>query len=210
MKKIILLLTTLCATTVIQAQHSMKDLFDNKTKLIFMGYDLSQARFIGTEGFTDPAAIKDKFISAWNNTFIAEYEKFSLQQSFKLTNDKYETNVDNNQDINSKINVHERITNSPYSITEDDVKKAVSQYHSKEKDAIGLSYVVESFNKQQEKAVIWVTFVDLSNNKVLYTEKMDAKAGGFGLKNYWVACATKIKKEIESSKYKQWKKKFSS
>ncbi len=210
MKKTILFLTAFCATITAFAQHSMTDVFNNKTKLIFMGYDLSQARFIGTIGFTDPAAIKDRFLYSWNNTFVAEYEKYSLQKSFKLTNDKYETNVDNNQDINSKINVHERISNESYSITEDDVKKAVSHYRSKEKDAIGLSYVVESFNKLQEKAVIWVTFVDLSNNKVLYTEKMEAKAGGFGLKNYWMACATKIKKDIESSKYKQWKKKFSS
>ncbi len=210
MKKTILLLTAIFAVSIVNAQHTMKDLFDNKAKLIFMGFDLTQAHFIGTDGFTDPAAIKDRFLSAWNSTLVGEYEKFSLQKSFKLTNDKYETNVDNNQEINSKINVHERISNSPYSITEDDVKKSVSHYRSKDKDAIGLSYVVESFNKTQEKAIIWVTFVDLSNNQVLYTEKMEAKAGGFGLKNYWLATATKIKKDIESSKYKQWKKKFNS
>ena len=68
--------------------------------------------------------------------------------------------------------------------------------------------VVESFNKTLEKAVIWVTFVDLSNNKMLYTEKVEEKAGGFGLKNYWIAPATKLKKEIESKKYKIWKNKF--
>ncbi|HNU47701.1 MAG TPA: hypothetical protein PKM40_02645, partial [Bacteroidia bacterium] len=176
------------------AQGKMNELFKNNVKLIFMGYDLSQARFIGTDGFTDPAAIKDKFVAAWNNTFVAEYEKFSLQKAFKLTNDKYETNVDVVQDINGKLNIHERVMNGSYSIGEDDVKKAVSHYNSKEKDAVGLVYVVESFNKTLEKAVIWVTFVDLSNNKVLYTEKVEEKAGGFGLKNYWIAPATKLKK----------------
>ena len=173
-----------------------------------MGYDLSQARFIGTDGFTDPAAIKDKFVAAWNNTFVAEYEKFSLQKAFKLTNDKYETNVDVVQDINGKLNIHERVMNGSYSIGEDDVKKAVSHYKSKEKDAIGLVYVVESFNKTLEKAVLWVTFVDLSNNKMLYTEKIEEKAGGFGLKNYWIAPATKLKKDIEGKYYKTWKNKF--
>ena len=190
------------------AQGKMNELFKNNVKLIFMGYDLSQARFIGTDGFTDPAAIKDKFVAAWNNTFVAEYEKFSLQKAFKLTNDKYETNVDVVQDINGKLNIHERVMNGSYSIGEDDVKKAVSHYNSKEKDAVGLVYVVESFNKTLEKAVIWVTFVDLSNNKMLYTEKVEEKAGGFGLKNYWIAPATKLKKEIESKKYKIWKNKF--
>ncbi|HRB38323.1 MAG TPA: hypothetical protein PK134_05425, partial [Bacteroidia bacterium] len=66
------------------SQEKMNELFKNNVKLIFMGYDFSQARFIGTDGFTDPAAIKDKFLSAWNNTFVAEYEKFSLQSAFKL------------------------------------------------------------------------------------------------------------------------------
>lgn len=190
------------------AQGKMNELFKNNVKLIFMGYDLSQARFIGTDGFTDPAAIKDKFVAAWNNTFVAEYEKFSLQKAFKLTNDKYETNVDVVQDINGKLNIHERVMNGSYSIGEDDVKKAVSYYNSKEKDAVGLVYVVESFNKTLEKAVIWVTFVDLSNNKVLYTEKVEEKAGGFGLKNYWIAPATKLKKDIEGKYYKTWKNKF--
>jgi hypothetical protein len=190
------------------SQEKMNELFKNNVKLIFMGYDLSQARFIGTDGFSDPAAVKDKFLAAWNNTFVAEYEKFSLQKAFKLTNDKYETNVDVVQDINSKINVHEKVINGSYSIGEDDVKKAVSHYKSKEKDAIGLVYVVESFNKTLEKAVLWVTFVDLSNNKMLYTEKIEEKAGGFGLKNYWIAPATKLKKDIEGKYYKTWKNKF--
>jgi hypothetical protein len=208
MKKLTIFIVALLLTGMVHAQDKMNELFKNNIKLIFMGYDLSQSRFIGADGFTDPAAIKDKFVPAWNNTFIAEYEKFSLQKAFKLTNDKYETNVDVVQDINSKINVHERIINGSYSIGEDEVKKAVSKYKSKEKNAIGLVYVVESFNKTMEKATIWVTFVDLSNNKVLHTEKMEEKAGGFGLKNYWLAPATKLKKDIESRKYNEWKNKF--
>lgn len=43
------------------SQEKMNELFKNNVKLIFMGYDLSQARFIGTDGFSDPAAVKTNF-----------------------------------------------------------------------------------------------------------------------------------------------------
>jgi hypothetical protein len=208
-KRCVLLIAFMAFQTCLMAQATMKDLFNGNAKLTFMGFDFSQARFIGSDGFTDPIAMKNQYIPSWNSIFTSEYEKYSLQKSFKLPYEKYTTNVDNNMQLNKDISVNERIIDdNSYIISEEQVKKAVAKYAHKDKNGIGLTYVVESFNKNLKKAFIWVTFVDLSTNKVLLTQKMEAAAGGFGFKNYWASTATKIKKQIDSKYYSKWQKDF--
>lgn len=45
----------------------------------------------------------------------------------------------------------------------------------------------------------------MASKKVLLTERMTAKAGGFGFKNYWVKTVFLVLEEIRKSKYKEWK-----
>jgi hypothetical protein len=68
--------------------------------------------------------------------------------------------------------------------------------------------VVESLNKNAEKLVAWVTFIDLATKKVIHTEKVEGKAGGFGFRNYWAGGVYKINQEIDKNLYKKWSKSF--
>jgi hypothetical protein len=188
------------------AQNTLSELFNGNARLVFLGLDFTQAKYIGRIGFTDADAIKNQHMVSWNSLIEAEPKKFSLEKAFKLNSDRYASKVDDMIKLNKSVDVDGNITDDAYSITEDKVRKSVSRYNLSEKDGIGLVYVVESLNKTTEKLVAWVTFVDLRTKKVLYTEKVEGAAGGFGFRNFWAGGVYKINKLIESSLYKKWRK----
>lgn len=206
MKKSVFFILTLFLAGQVSAQQTMSDLFNGNAKLVFLGLDFTQAKYIGRLGFTDPMAIKNQHMVSWNNLIEGEPKKFSLQEAFRLKSDQYESKVADMIKLNESVNVKDNITEDPYTITEDQVKKSVSKYSLSEKDGIGLVYVVESLNKNAEKLFAWVTFIDLKTKKVLYTEKLDGSAAGFGFRNYWAGGVYKINKSIDSKYYKQWSK----
>lgn len=208
MKKLPLLLFILLTSPVLFAQTTMSGLFSGNTHLTFLGLDFTQARYIGKIGFTDAAAIKNQHMVSWNNLIEAEPKKFSLQKAFKLKDDQYASKVEDMVNLNKNAKVEGNIIDDAYSITEDQVKKSVSKYSLSSKEGIGVVYVVESLSKTDEKLSAWVTFIDLSTKKVLYTEKVEAKAGGFGFRNYWAGGVFKINEAIDSKLYKKWSKEF--
>ena len=208
MKKLLLFVMVLLVGGNVSAQNSMADLFSGKAKLVFLGLDFTQAKYIGKIGFTDPGAIQNQHMVSWNNLIEMEPKKFSLQKPFSLKDDQYMSKVEDMVKLNKAANVADNITDDAYSITEDQVKKSVAKYSLSEKDGIGVVYVVESLSKTAEKLTAWVTFIDLSTKKVLYTEKVEGKAGGFGFRNYWAGGVYKINNEIDSKLYKKWSKQF--
>jgi len=211
MKKLLLILLLAAAANSF-AQNTMSDLFGHKTKLVFLGVDFTQAKYIGRAGFTDPEAIKNQHMVSWNNLIELEPKKFSLQKIFGQSNDMYLSKVEDMVNLNKSVDVASNIISDPYSITEDQVKKSVAKYSLSEKSGIGIVYVVESLfkapedSKEKSAMTAWVTFIDLSSKKVLYTEKVVGKAGGFGFKNYWAGAIYQINEEIDSKLYKKWSK----
>lgn len=209
MKKLLLIAFVLFnAATVATADNTLADLFSGKGKLVFLGLDFTQAKYIGKIGFTDPMAIQNQHIVSWNNLIELEPKKFSLQKAFNLKDDQYKSKVEDMVKLNKSVNVEKNITDDESALTEDQVKKGVGKYALSEKDGIGLVYVVESLNKNSEKLVVWVTFIDLATKKVLHTEKVEGKAGGFGFRNYWAGGVYKVNQEIDKNLFKKWSKSF--
>ncbi|MES1226942.1 MAG: hypothetical protein ABUT20_66325, partial [Bacteroidota bacterium] len=84
------------------------------------------------------------------------------------------------------------------------VEKIVKGY-SFGKKGIGVMVVVESLNKTREHGTAYIVFLDMSNSKVLYSEKFTEKGGGFGLRNYWAKVVYNVL-DNAGDKYKDWKK----
>ena len=210
MKKLLLLVFGLFSYGQASAQYTMADMFSGKAKVVFLGLDFTQAKYIGRAGFMDPTAIQNQHMASWNNLIEIEPKKFSLQKPLKLKDGQYSSRVEDMIKYNKAANVADNITDSEYSITEDQVKKSVSKYSLSEKDGIGVVYVVESLSKTAERMTAWVTFIDLDTKKILHTEKIEGKAGGFGFRNYWAGAVYKINQNIDSKYYKQWSKPYKS
>jgi trans-2-enoyl-CoA reductase len=76
------------------------------------------------------------------------------------------------------------------------------------KEGIGLSFIVENFNKGSQMATVYVTFFDIASKKVLISEKLSGKAMGIGMRNYWAGAIKAMLKQIDLTEYKNWKTKY--
>jgi hypothetical protein len=208
MKKVIFIVILLFQMQETFAQKQMSKVFDGKTKIVFLGLDFTQAKFIGEEGFKDPYKLKTYYLSNWNALLEEEYAKYNLPLN-SLKARHYETNTSDLMVLNDEIeDIEDAIINGSHYIDDKDVQKSVRKYKLSDNKGIGVSFVVESFNISLEKAIIWVTFVNMSNGTLLYTERMEGKAEGFGLRNFWAGSIYDIIEQIRLSRYKVWKRKF--
>ncbi len=182
----------------------MSDLFNGKAKVVFLGLDFTQAKYIGSSGFTDAGAIHNQHMVSWNNLIEFEPNKFSLVKPLKLREDQYEAKVADMIKYNKKVNVADNITDERYTLEEAQARKSVANYSLADKDGIGVVYIVESLSKTAEKMTVWVTFIDLATKKILLMEKVEGKAAGFGFRNYWAGAVYKINQNIGSKYYKTW------
>ena len=199
----------LSAAAGTMAQNTMQGLFAGNTKLTFLGIDFTNAKYVGAAGFTDPSAIKNQHIKSWNSLLVLEPKKFSLQEVFKNKDDsRYETNIDDLTRINTAVEVESNITEEQHLLTEADVNRIAAKYKLAPSDGVGVAYIAENLDKNKEEFTVWVTFIDLATGKVIYTERLVSKPGGFGFRNYWAGAVYKVNKLIESKYYKQWAKQF--
>ena len=78
------------------------------------------------------------------------------------------------------------------------------------KEGIGLVFIMEGMKKISGKGYgsVWITLIDMKTKEVLITERDVHEADGFSFRNYWVSVIRRTIGEIDWSKYKEWKKKY--
>lgn len=195
--KYILLFTSLLFIQFTSGQKSMKDFFTNKTQVVFLGMDFTQAKFIGKKKFPSADGLKNHAIKSWNRFLATEPGKYSLQEAFGLKDKYYYNSINYFLKRNQTIDVAAKITDDDYSLTKEDVKKNVATYNTFEKEGLAVSFVVESFNDPKGEAHAWVVYIDLPSNEVIYMEKMMGKPGGLGQVNFWARSMYNIVTQIE-------------
>ena len=188
----------ICFSVSFSQAQLLKDFFSNKTQVVLLGLDFTQCKFIGRDGFGNPEGLKNYAIKAWNKFFATEPNKYSMQDALGLK-DKYYYNSINyflkrNEEM---VDTYSNVTNEDYHITLEQVQENVKTYDTFEKEGLAISFVVESFNKLENKAYIWVTFISLPENEVIYAERMEGKPGGAGQENYWARAVYDIVTQLE-------------
>ncbi len=206
MKKLILIAGIfLVFSFVSKGQYTPADVF-KVDDITWYGLDFSNIKLVGSEGFTDPYAIKNQFFYSWNNLIITEVDKYDLASFF------HKSSVENDLSIVKERNMlpdpDELVINTNYYFGEDQVKKIISEYDITGKEGIGLVFIMESFNKTEELGNMWVTFFDIETKEVLLSNKMSGKVGGFGFRNYWAKSIYSVMKSIEKKKWKAWKAQY--
>jgi len=211
MKKYLFLIAFASAGVFAVAQNTAKDVF-TKDQIVWYGLDFSKAKMIGAFDQGAGAApasgsdIKAKFIPGWNGVILNEPEKYDLKKTFRKTDVYKDLSVV--EKSNSKIDVDNFMTFNDYKFDNPNsiVEGILNGYDKGDKtEGIGLVFIVEYFNKSEAKASVYVTFFDIASKKVLFTEHMTGKPGGFGLRNYWVRTIKEILDQIDDGTYKSWK-----
>lgn len=209
MKQIIIAMI-LCLVSSSIAQNTLKDLSNTKD-IIWFGINFSEAKMIGAfdQGFgageASASSIKNKWIPSWNNLVLDEPKLFKVGDAFKKENVYYD--IDANKKLNADIKTESLMSFNPYSFTNasETIKQIVSQLDAKEKqDGIGVVFIVESFNKTKEEAVVYVTLFDIKTKSILVSEKISSKPAGIGLRNFWAGAIKNLLKQIDKEYYHSW------
>ena len=187
--------------------QTAKELFSStETPVTYLGIDFSQARLINDAG-ASATDLKEKHFPGINQVVINEPKKYDLAKAFKkpITND-----ISVTEKVNAKIDA-DKIKSSNSSdesrLKESDIQKLVNDYDLSGKKGVGLVFIMEGLNKPGAKGSMYVTFIDMGTRKVIFTERMTGKAGGFGYKNYWAKSVFEVLEDIEKKKYKEWRNK---
>lgn len=207
-KMTLLLLASLFVVVNSQAQ-TLKEFFTTNTPLTYLGVDFTQARVIG-EAVTDANDIRDRFYSGINNVIIGEPKKYDLAAAFHA---EINSDLEAVKKRNAAINIDQIKSSNTADFNRlktADIDKLVKGFDFDGKKGVGLLFVMDGMSKAEEAANVYVTLVDMGSKKVLLTEKMEGKAGGFGFRNYWVHTIYEVLKDIKKGKYNEWKKKAAS
>lgn len=203
----IMLMTGFLFSSSLIAQ-SAKEIFNSpETPITYLGIDFTQARLIGDAAAVAPD-LKDRHFPGINQVVVNEPKKYDLAKAFKR--ESIATDITVTESVNAtieadKIKSSNKADESRLNAT--DIQKVVNNYKLDGKKGVGLVFIMEGLSKTAEKGSMYVTFIDMATKKVLFTERMTGKAGGFGYKNYWVKPVYEVLKDIEKSKYKEWKSK---
>lgn len=186
--KLIFTLVLLLSFSFSQAQD-LKG-FSQEESIAFFGVDYSQTLFVGTDGFTDVEKIATYYPTTWNNLFVEESKKYSLEKT--LDKELVHYSLKTVDSINGKItknDVELRLGNSLEGdklLNIDKAKKTALTYSLKSADyKYGAIVFATEYNKLKKVGSYIIIVLNIDENIVVYTKQFEGKAKGFGFRNYW-------------------------
>lgn len=196
MKKILLLFVAGVCTVGLNAQDTKK-VFGSPT-LVWFGLDFTKAKMVG---WTDsPHKIRDEYFAAWNAAIDMDLSKtFQKKAVYKDPNGINKLNLARETDA--------LVSTSDVEMTPEMIAEQIKQAPTgSKKEGVGVLFIVQSFNKTADEAVVHVTFFDIANHSVLWTKKMTAKPSGGAAKSAWASAIRSIIDKIEKKEFNAWKK----
>ena len=201
-----LFLTTATAQT-------LDDLFQpSSTKITWLGIDYSHVKLIGSfSNFNEttkitPEIIKNDYFVRWNDLIIKEKNKYTVDKMFRTKALIY--SIEGVTSINAQTDLTTIEQSATPNYTESQLQQFVKNYFFNQQEGIGILFLAESLNKEQEEATYHLLVLNLSTNEILLHDNFTTKPGGFGLRNYWASSYLKVIETIRDHKYGAYKKNF--
>ena len=189
--------------------QEMQDIFDRNTRVVWLGLDFTGAKFIGDRERFGSTSDTQHLIEAWNDLMIKEKEKYDV--GLAIDKIKVEDAVEVTKDHNASLDVTEIFSSDPkdhFHLKPDDIIAIVADYDFKDLTGIGVMFNVESFSKTNEESAVWITFINLENKEVFFSERLTGKPGGFGMRNYWAGSIYSMLKNMQKKEFEMWRKKY--
>jgi hypothetical protein len=209
LKKLFVLLILALPLVPLRAQ-TVNDIFDPNVPITWLGWDLTGAIFIGDREKWGSQSDIQRTMKSWNDLMDRERDKFNVgsmlrkkvPMEFKLdvtTNHNSELDISNILSEKSADHVHLR---------KDGVEQIASAYNYEGAKGIGLMFNIESFNKTNNEASLWVTFVNMETGAVLLTERVTGSPQGGGLRNFWAGAIMDVISHVKKKDFEAWRKKY--
>jgi hypothetical protein len=161
------------------------DTIRNTEPLFFYGVDFSHVRISDEPKVSKSSEYSKVYPSAWISYLEKEIiRKGYVQRALRKRTFYYKQN----EIISVSINVvSDFIIAEPYSFSLDTVKNAIKQYDLHQTSGIGLVLITENFNKQQERAYMWVVFFDIQKREVLWATEVSGFCKHMGYTAHWAS-----------------------
>lgn len=168
----------------------------NQADMVWFGIDFTAARF--TSVTEDPAVIVNQYFNSINSLILQESEKYDLKKFFKKK--EVRNSIEIATDGNSKVDPKGLVITEEYKISPEDVNKIVGKYKSSANSGTGLVFVAENLNKIAQTGSYYVCFFDIASGEIIDCQRYEAKAAGFGFRNYWAGSVYNVMKNWASPK----------
>jgi hypothetical protein len=205
-RPIVLMLSILLTLPVFGQDKA--DVFSPSAEVTWLGLDFSGAKFIGDRERLGSESDIRHLIDAINELMITEADKYNVAAAIQRKTVDNEIDVTNEH--NAELDVLGMISadgKDHVHLNRSQVEEIIFSYDFKGKSGIGLMFNVESFNKILEEGSFWITFVNMANKEVLFTERLTAPPSGFGMRNFWAGSVNGVLAKIKKKEFENWRKK---
>lgn len=153
-------------------------------EVVWYGLDYSLVKFIGlSQDFNDIDRIQSYFFRNWNELILAEAKKYDLYSAFGVRRIDY--NMDKAIERSESRSMDGILQLEPYSIPEARLVELIQVYKDPAVQKTGALFVMETLNKKEQKATMWVVFFDIPTGNTLSVRHYITSPAGFGFRNYW-------------------------
>ena len=188
-----------------EAQTIGNTTIKNADHFIWFGLDFSALQCVGREGFPDAKDVVNSKVPAWNDLMIAEHEKFNINSFFQKKEFHYDLTSVEKQ--NTKLQSDALVVDKAIDFDRDQIAAMILNYSSEEyNDGLGLVFIIEKFDKNENLANIHVTFFDIATKEIVQVIKYTGAPRGFGLRNFWAGAIYNVMDQLGDD-YKKWLKK---
>lgn len=197
MRKAYLFLLAVIFALAVQAQGTAQ-VFGSPTA-VWSGLNFLKAKMVGWKG-ESPHTIRDSYFKEWNLSVDADLGKaFQKKNVFRDSNPLIKAN--------GARETENLVADAETDLTPDDIADAVKKIPAgQKKEGLGVTLVVQSFNKTTSMATVWVTFYDIATAKVLLSKKVMGKASGGAPIPAWKAAISQILDKVTKTEFTAWKK----
>ena len=186
--------------------QTKSDVFSTSVDVTWLGLDFTGAKLIGDREKIGSESDIHRLLDAINDLMIKEADKYNVAAAIKRKS--VENNIDFVHEQNTELDVLSMISNDGKDhlhLNADDVQGILSSYDFKGKTGIGLIFNVESFNKLVDEGSFWITFINMGNKEVLFTERLTAPPSGFGLRNFWAGAVAGVLAKMKKKEFENWR-----
>ena len=188
--------------------QTKSEIFDPNSEVTWLGLDFSAAKFIGDRERLGSESDLHHLLDALNELMVKEADKYNVAAALQKKKVEYATDV--TTEHNAGLDVLAMISpdgKDHVHLSPDGVQEIISAYDFKGNSGTGMMLNVESLNKLVEEGSFWVTFVNMANKEVLFTERLTAPPSGFGMRNFWAGSVNGVLTKIKKKEFENWKKK---
>ena len=180
MKKLTLVLIIASLTLVCKGREPAVSL----DRITWFGLDYSHVQFIGhPSDFRDIPKIRDYYFNAWNYLVIAEKAKYDILGAFDAAEVVYalETAIDRSESRSMEgiVQIDSR------GLGKEELADVLRSYIDPSEYGTGALFIMETLNKFEKNAVMWVAVFEISTGEIHHLKKYSGRSGGFGFRNYW-------------------------